>query len=43
MVKKKKISIMDLFGILKDDKDSIEAFEKSYKDRKKMKLREVRF
>ncbi len=41
--KKKKGSIDELFGILKDDKDSIEAFEKSYKDRKKLKLRDFRF
>ena len=36
-------SIDELFGILKDDKDSVEAFEKSYKDRKKLKLRDFRF
>ena len=41
--KKKKGSIDELFGILKDDKDSVEAFEKSYKDRKKLKLRDFRF
>ena len=28
---KKKVSILDLFGALKDDKNSISAFEKSFK------------
>jgi len=40
---KKKASIMDLFGALKDDPDSISAFEKAYKDRKKLKLRKIKF
>ena len=43
MVEKKKKSIMDLFGVLKDDKGSIKAFENSIKDRKKLKLRHVKF
>ena len=41
--KKTKRSIMDLFGALKDDKESIKAFEESYKLRKNLKLRSVRF
>ena len=41
--KKPKKSIMDLFGVLKDDKESIKAFEESYKARKNMKLRHVEF
>ena len=40
---KKKGSIMDLFGALKDDKESIKAFEESFKSRKNLKLRHVRF
>ena len=32
--KKKKTSIMDFFGVLKDDKDAIASLEKAYKDRK---------
>ena len=41
--KKPKKSIMDLFGVLKDDKESIKAFEESYRLRKNLKLRHVRF
>jgi len=41
--KKPKKSIMDLFGALKDDKESIKAFEESYRLRKNLKLRHVRF
>ena len=41
--KKPKKSIMDLFGALKNDKESIKAFEESYKARKNMKLRHVEF
>ena len=41
--KKTKHSIMDLFGALKDDKESIRAFEESYKARKNLKLSHVRF
>ena len=41
--KKAKRSIMDLFGVLKDDKESAAAFEDSYKLRKNLKLRYARF
>ena len=41
--KKPKKSIMDLFGVLKNDKESIRAFEEAYKDRKNLKLRQVNF
>ena len=41
--KKPKKSIMDLFGALKDDKESIKAFEESFKSRKNLKLRHVKF
>ena len=41
--KKPKRSIMDLFGVLKEDKESISAFEESYKLRRNLKLRHVRF
>ena len=41
--KKTKRSIMDLFGVLKDDKESINAFEESYRLIKNLKLRHVRF
>jgi len=40
---KRKGSIMDLFGALKDDPDSIKAFEESFKARKKAKLRHIKF
>ena len=40
---KKKISILDLFGILKDDKASIDSFKKSFRARKNLKLRDVKF
>lgn len=40
---KKEGSIMDFFGALKDDPDSIKAFEESFKARRKAKLRHVRF
>lgn len=40
---KAKRSIMDLFGVLKDDKDSIKAFEESCRLRKNLKLRHARF
>ncbi len=40
---KKKVSILDLFGALKDDKGSISAFEKSFKCRKNLKLKNVKF
>ena len=39
----KKRPIMDLFGALKDDKESIRAFEESYKARKNLKMRHVGF
>ncbi|MBI2559012.1 hypothetical protein HYW20_06860 [Candidatus Woesearchaeota archaeon] len=38
----KKVSIMDLFGALKDNKDSISAFEKSFKCRKNLKLKKIK-
>ena len=41
--KKPKKSIMDLFGALKDDEESIRAFEESFKSRKNLKLRHVKF
>ena len=41
--KKTKYPIMDLFGALKDDKESIRAFEESYKSRKNLKLSYVGF
>ena len=41
--KKPKKSIMDLFGALKNDKESIKSFEESYKARKSLKLRHVEF
>jgi len=41
--KKPKKSIMDLFGALKNDKESIMAFEESYKARKNLKLRHIKF
>ena len=41
--KKPKKSIMDLFGALKNDKESIRAFEESYKARKNLKLRHIKF
>jgi len=41
--KKKKYSIMDLFGALKDDEESMKVFEESYKARKNLKLRHVGF
>mgnify|MGYP001568099685 CR=1 FL=1 len=41
--KKPKHSIMGLFGALKDDKESIRAFEESYKLRRNLKLRRVGF
>lgn len=41
--KKPRKSIMDLFGALKDDKESIRAFEESYKARKNLKLRHAEF
>lgn len=40
---KKRGSIMDLFGALKDDPDSISAFEEAYRDRRRLKLRDVKF
>ena len=40
---KKKTSILDLFGALKDDKDPISAFEKSFKYRKNLKLKNIKF
>ena len=40
---KKKASIMDLFGVLKDDVNSISAFEKYFRDRKNLKLRKIKF
>ncbi len=40
---RKKGSIMDLFGALKDDKESIKAFEESYKARRNLRLRHVKF
>ena len=39
---RKKASILDLFGALKDDKDSISAFEKSFKYRKNLKLKNIK-
>lgn len=36
-------SIMDLFGALKEDKESIRAFEESYKSRKNLKIRHAEF
>lgn len=41
--KKEKPSIMDFFGILKDDKDTIDTFKKVIEDRKHIKLRDVKF
>lgn len=41
--KKKKHTIMDLFGALKDDKESMKAFEESYKARKDLRLRHIGF
>jgi len=41
--KKKEGSIMDFFGILKNDKDAISSFEKAYKERKNIKLRNIKF
>ena len=41
--KKPKPSIMDLFGALKEDKESITAFEESYRLRKNLKLKHARF
>ena len=40
---KKKVSILDLFGAIKYDKDLISAFEKSFKYRKNLKLKNVKF
>ena len=36
MTEKKKKSLSDLFGILKDDKETIKIFENVIKDRKKV-------
>lgn len=41
--KKPRKSIMDLFGVLKEDKDSIRAFEESFKARKNLRLRHIKF
>lgn len=41
--KKPKKSIMDLFGILKDDKETIKIFDDVIKERKRIKLRSARF
>ena len=41
--KKPRKSIMDLFGVLKEDKDSIMAFEESFKARKNLRLRHIKF
>ncbi|MBI2653946.1 antitoxin VapB family protein [Candidatus Woesearchaeota archaeon] len=41
--KKPKKSIMDLFGVLKDDKESLKAFEDVINERKKIKLRPAKF
>lgn len=40
---RKKGSILDLFGILKEDDDFIKHVEEAIKDRKNIKLRDVRF
>lgn len=41
--KKPKKSIMDLFGVLKDDRESIKVFENVILERKKIKLRPAKF
>ncbi len=41
--KKSKRSIMDLFGVLKENKESVTAFEESYKLRKNLKFGNARF
>lgn len=41
--KKPKKSIMDLFGVIKDDKESIKIFENVIKERRKIKLRPAKF
>ena len=41
--KKKEGSIMDFFGVLKDDKEALSSFEKAYRERKNVKLRALRF
>ena len=40
--KKKEGSIMDFFGVLKDDKEALSSFEKAYRGRKNIKLRTLR-
>ena len=41
--KEKKPSIMDFFGALKDDKETVEILRKVVADRKNIKLRHVKF
>lgn len=43
LIEKKKKPLSDLFGILKDDKESIKIFENVIKERKRIKLRPVKF
>ena len=40
---KKKPSIMDLAGCLKDDPESVKVFESVIKDRKRIKMKDVKF
>lgn len=41
--KEKRPSIMDFFGALKDDKETIEILRKVVADRKNIKMRHVKF
>ena len=43
LVDKKKKPLSDLFGVLKDDKESIKIFENVIKERRKIKLRPAKF
>lgn len=40
---KKKRSIMEFFGVLKEDDDFVKSFKKAIDDRKNIKLRDLKF